>query len=46
MTSDRAKQLMADTGAGIYWQGQEEATARIAADREKFFELNGILAGE
>ena len=43
MTSDEAKQMMAETGAAIYWQGQEEAAARIEVDRGKNAELGEII---
>ncbi|MEM8654072.1 MAG: tripartite tricarboxylate transporter substrate-binding protein [Pseudomonadota bacterium] len=43
MASEEAKQLMADTGAAVYWQGQAEAQARIEADRAKSAEINEIL---
>ena len=44
MMSDRAQQLMMETGARIYWQGAEEAAARIAADREKNSQLGEIIS--
>ena len=43
MASDAAQALMAETGAAVYWQGQEEAEARIEADRAKSAEINAIL---
>ncbi|MBY5935291.1 tripartite tricarboxylate transporter substrate binding protein [Tateyamaria omphalii] len=43
MASDEAQQLMAETGAAVYWQGQAEAEARIEADRAKSAEINEIL---
>ncbi|MEO1778398.1 MAG: tripartite tricarboxylate transporter substrate-binding protein [Pseudomonadota bacterium] len=43
MASEAAQQLMAETGAAVYWQGQEEAQARIEADRAKSAEINEIL---
>ena len=43
MASDEAQALMAETGAAVYWQGQEEAQARIEADRAKSAEINEIL---
>lgn len=43
MASEAAQQLMAETGAAVYWQGQEEAKARIEADRAKSAEINEIL---
>jgi len=42
MASDAAQQLMAETGAAVYWQGMEESMARIEADRAtsaKFSEM-------
>ncbi|MGA0236182.1 MAG: Bug family tripartite tricarboxylate transporter substrate binding protein [Alphaproteobacteria bacterium] len=46
MMSDEAQQLMAETGAAVYWQDTEESMARIAADSAKDMELAGIIAGE
>lgn len=43
MASDEAQALMAETGAAVYWQGQDEAQARIEADRAKSAEINEIL---
>ena len=43
MASEAAQQLMAETGAAVYWQGQDAAQARIEADREKSAEINAIL---
>ena len=43
MASDAAQALMAETGAAVYWQGQQEAQARIEADRVKSAEINAIL---
>lgn len=43
MASDEAKALMAETGAAVYWQGQDEAQARIETDRAKSAEINEIL---
>jgi len=43
MASEAAQTLMAETGAAVYWQGQEEAQARIEADRAKSAEINEIL---
>ncbi|MEL6618430.1 MAG: tripartite tricarboxylate transporter substrate-binding protein [Pseudomonadota bacterium] len=43
MASEEAQQLMAETGAAVYWQGQDEAQARIEADRAKSAEINEIL---
>ena len=46
MMSDEAQQLMAETGAAVYWQDTAESMARIAADSAKDMELAGIIAGE
>jgi len=46
MMSDEAQQLMAETGAAVYWQGMEESMARIVADSAKDAELAAIIAGE
>ena len=43
MTSDRAKELMAESGARIYWQDADASAARIVADNAKFDELNAML---
>lgn len=43
MASEAAQTLMAETGAAVYWQGQDEAQARIEADRAKSAEINEIL---
>lgn len=43
MASDAAQALMAETGAAVYWQGQEEAQARIETDRVKSAEIDTIL---
>ncbi|MEM9438394.1 MAG: tripartite tricarboxylate transporter substrate binding protein, partial [Pseudomonadota bacterium] len=42
MAGAEAQALMAETGAKVYWQGMEESTARIDADRAtnaKFSEM-------
>ncbi len=44
MASDEAQQLMAETGARVYWQGMDEAAARIETDRAKSDELDAIIA--
>lgn len=44
MASDAAQQLMAETGARVYWQGMEEAAARIETDRAKSNELDEIIS--
>jgi tripartite-type tricarboxylate transporter receptor subunit TctC len=46
MMSDEAQELMAATGAAVYWQGMEESMERIAIDTAKDLELAGIIAGE
>ncbi|MEL7093623.1 MAG: tripartite tricarboxylate transporter substrate-binding protein [Pseudomonadota bacterium] len=43
MASEAAQTLMKETGAAVYWQGQDEAQARIEADRAKSAEINEIL---
>lgn len=43
MAGDEAQQLMAETGARVYWQGTEESAARILADRAKLDELTQII---
>ena len=44
MASEAAQQLMAETGARVYWQGMAESQARIATDRQKSAELAAIIA--
>ena len=44
MAGDEAQQLMAETGARVYWQGMEESAARIVTDRAKSDELSAIIA--
>lgn len=41
MASDRAQELAAQTGAGVYWMDAEQAQARIASD----IEVSGHIAG-
>lgn len=43
MLSTRAKDLMADSGARIYWQGASTSAARIVDDGKKVDELDAIL---
>lgn len=43
MASDAAQQLMAETGARVYWQDMAASTARIDADRAKSAEIDTIL---
>ncbi|MDE2790247.1 MAG: tripartite tricarboxylate transporter substrate-binding protein [Paracoccaceae bacterium] len=44
MMSDRAQELMHETGARVYWQGADDAEARIVADRKKTAEFAEINA--
>lgn len=44
MTSDRAQQLAADTGALVYWQPAEEVAAQIRSDIETMARIEGMLA--
>jgi len=44
MASDEAQQLMAETGARVYWQGMDVSAARIETDRAKSAELDDIIA--
>ena len=41
--SDRAQKLAAETGAGVYWMGADEAAARIKADEAAFAGINALL---
>lgn len=43
MAGDEAQQLMAETGARVYWQGMDESAARIETDRAKNEELDVII---
>lgn len=43
MASEEAQQLMAETGARVYWQGMEDSMARIEADRAKMAEIDALL---
>jgi len=43
MASEEAQTLMKETGARVYWQGAEEAAARVLSSREKTMELKGML---
>lgn len=43
MASDEAQTLMKETGARVYWQGAEEAAARVISAREKTMELKGMI---
>jgi tripartite-type tricarboxylate transporter receptor subunit TctC len=43
MASEEAQQLMAETGARVYWQGMDESMARIETDRKKSAEISAII---
>ena len=43
INSDEGQQLMAETGARLYWEGTAEANARIEADRENIAKMNEII---
>lgn len=43
IASEAGQQLMAETGARLYWEGTAEATARIQADRVNIAEMNAII---
>lgn len=43
MASEEAQELMAATGARVYWQGTDESIARIEADRVKSAEMDKII---
>ncbi len=43
IASDEGQTLMAETGARLYWEGTEEANARIAADRENMMKIGEII---
>jgi tripartite-type tricarboxylate transporter receptor subunit TctC len=43
MASEEAQQLMAETGARVYWQGMGESMARIETDRKKSAEISAII---
>jgi len=43
MASERAQALAAQTGALVYWQNAEDATARIASDIAVSGAINAIL---
>ena len=42
MASDEAQQLMAETGARVYWQDMATSMKRIETDRQKSAELSEI----
>lgn len=44
VASDRAQELAAQTGAQVYWQGADEAVARIASDIEVSDAINAMIA--
>ena len=41
--SERAQRLGAETGAGVYWIGAQEAAAQIKADETAFAGINALL---
>ncbi|MBT4890809.1 MAG: tripartite tricarboxylate transporter substrate binding protein [Rhodospirillales bacterium] len=43
VTSDKAQAIAAETGAGIYWMGGDEATAQIASDRNVTDKINALI---
>ncbi|MBT6098738.1 MAG: tripartite tricarboxylate transporter substrate binding protein [Marinovum sp.] len=43
IASDEGQQLMAETGARLYWEGTAEATARIEADRVNIAIMNELI---
>jgi tripartite-type tricarboxylate transporter receptor subunit TctC len=43
MSSDRVKEIAAETGALVYWEGAEAATKRITADSATLDKINSIL---
>ena len=43
MASEEAQQLMAETGARVYWQGMGDSMARIETDRKKSGEISAII---
>ncbi len=43
VNSEEGQQLMAETGARLYWEGTAEANARIEADRANIAEMNKII---
>ena len=43
MASAEAQQLMAETGARVYWQDMGESMARIETDRTKSDEISAII---
>ena len=43
ITGAQGQQLMAETGARLYWEGSAEAVARIEKDRATVVEIDGII---
>jgi tripartite-type tricarboxylate transporter receptor subunit TctC len=43
ITGDEGQKLMAETGARLYWEGSDEALARIEADRANMVKIGEIL---
>jgi tripartite-type tricarboxylate transporter receptor subunit TctC len=43
IASDEGQQLMAETGARLYWEGTAEANARIETDRANIAKMNEII---
>jgi len=43
IASEEGQTLMAETGARLYWEGTEEANARIEADRENMAKIGEII---
>lgn len=43
INSDEARQLQAETGARLYWEGTADATARIERNRAQIAEMNKII---
>ena len=43
INSEEAKQMQAETGARLYWEGTDEATARIERNRKQMAEIGEII---
>ena len=43
IASEEGQSLMAETGARLYWEGTDEANARIAADRVNMMKIGEII---
>jgi tripartite-type tricarboxylate transporter receptor subunit TctC len=43
IASEEGQTLMAETGARLYWEGTDEANARIEADRESMMKIGEII---